>query len=100
MVRKIENRLYKVNTYANSILLEVDNNYDEDIQELRKNLEFDCIGYRLNLLAKLAEMTVMGYAIASVTEFNTDGSKPKVAYANDKDFKKIVKYYLHMMGKK
>ena len=33
-----------------------------------------------------------GYAILSVTEFNIDGSKPKVAYARDKDFKKIVKY--------
>ena len=39
-----------------------------------------------------------GIAISSVTEFNIDGSKPKVAYANNKDFKKIVKYYLKMMG--
>ena len=99
MVRKIENRLYKVNTYASSIILEVDNNYDEDVQELRQKLEFDCIGYKLNLMAKLAEMTVMGYAISSVTEFNVDGSKPKVAYASDKDFKKIVKHYLKMRGK-
>lgn len=99
MVRKIENRLYKVNTYASSIILEVDDSYDEDVKELRQKLEFDCIGYKLNLMAKLAEMTVMGYAISSVTEFNVDGSKPKVAYASDKDFKKIVKHYLKMMGK-
>lgn len=98
MVRKIENRLYKVNTYASSILLEVDDTYDEDIQELRKELELESLGYKLNLLAKLAEMTVMGYAISSVTEFNIDGSKPKVAYANNKDFKKIVKYYLRVMA--
>ena len=31
--------------------------------------------------------------VSSVTEFNIDGSKPKVAYASNKDFKKIVKYY-------
>lgn len=99
MVRKIENRLYKVNTYASSILLEVDDTYGEEVQELRKELELESLGHKLNLLAKLAEMTVMGYAISSVTEFNIDGSKPKVAYANNKDFKKIVKHYLKMMGK-
>ena len=99
MVRKIENRLYKVNTYASSFVLEVDDNYDEEVQELRKKLDLESLGYKLNLLAKLAELTVMGYAISSVTEFNVDGSKPKVAYANDKDFKKIVKHYLKMMGK-
>lgn len=98
MVRKIENKLYKVNTYASSILLEIDDTYDEDIQELRKELELESLGYKLNLLAKLAEMTVMGYAISSVTEFNIDGSKPKVAYANNKDFKKIIKYYLRVMA--
>ena len=47
----------------------------------------------MNLFAYLAELTVQGYAISSVTEFNPDGTKPKVAYANNKDFKKIVKYY-------
>ena len=98
MVRKIENRLYKVNTYAGSILLEVDDAYDEEIRELRKELVLESLGHKLNLLAKLAEMTVMGYAILSVTEFNIDGSKPKVAYANNKDFKKIVKYYLKVMA--
>lgn len=99
MIRKIENKLFKVNTYADSIILEVDDFYDEDVQEIRKGLELNCIGYKLTLFVKLAEMTVMGYAISSVTEFNANGSKPKVAYANDKDFKKIKNYYLRMMGK-
>ena len=99
MIRKIENRLYKVSTYTNSILLEVDDNYDENVQELRQNLNFDSIGYKLNLMAKLAEMTVVGYVILSVTEFNIDGSKPRVAYASNKDFKKIVKYYQSIKSK-
>ena len=30
MVRKITNRLYKVNTYAGHLILEVDDFYDED----------------------------------------------------------------------
>lgn len=98
MVRKINNRLYKVNTYANSFILEVDDDYDEDVQELRKELELESVGCKLNLLAKLAELSVSGYAILSVTEFNVDGSKPKVAYANNKDYKKIVKYYLKVMA--
>ena len=66
MIRKIENRLYKVNTYASSIILEVDNNYDEDVQELRQKLEFDCIGYKLNLLAKLAEMKILSVCVKSL----------------------------------
>lgn len=97
MVRKITNRLYKVNTYAGHMILEVDDSYDEDVQELRQKLELDSIGYKLNLLAKLAELTLIGYAISSVTEFNADGSKPKVAYASNKDFKKIIKYYQKVM---
>ena len=93
MVRKITNRLYKVNTYASCMILEVDDKYDEDVQEIRKNLELESIGYKLNLFVKLAELTANGYAILSVTEFNVDGSKPKVSYAREKDFKKILKYY-------
>lgn len=50
----------------------------------------------MNLLVYLATLTVQGYAILSVTEFNIDGSKPRVAYASNKDFKKIVKYYSKM----
>ena len=92
MIRKITNRLYKVNTYAGHMILEVDDTYDEYVQELRQELELDSLGYKLNLLAKLAELTLMGYVILSVTEFNADGSKPKVAYANNKDYIKIVKY--------
>lgn len=98
MVKKINNRLYKVNTYASSFILEVDDDYDEDVQELRKELELESVGCKLNLLAKLAELSVSGYAILSVTEFNVDGSKPKVAYANNKDYKKIVNYYLKVMA--
>lgn len=93
MVRKINNRLYKINKYASTYIIEVDNTYDKEVQRLREIISFDSLGYRLNLFAYLAELTVQGYAISSVTEFNSDGTKPKVAYANNKDFKKIVKYY-------
>lgn len=93
MVRKINNRLYKINTYSSAHIIEVDDNYDEEVQKLRKLIQFDSIGYKLNLFAYLAELTVQRYAILSVTEFNIDGSKPRVAYASNKDFKKIVKYY-------
>jgi len=67
------------------------------VQKLRKEIQLDSIGYKLNLLVYLATLTVQGYAILSVTEFNIDGRKPRVAYASNKDFKKIVKYYF---GKK
>lgn len=93
MVRKINNRLYKINTYASAHIIEIDDNYDEEVQKLRKEIQLDSLGYKLNLLVYLATLTVQGYAILSVTEFNIDGSKPRVAYASIKDFKKIVKYY-------
>lgn len=97
MVRKVNNKLYKINTYASAHIIEVDDNYDEEVQKLRKEIQFDSLGYKLNLLVYLAGLTVQGYAISSVTEYNSDGSKPRVAYVSNKDFKKIVKYYL---GKK
>lgn len=49
MVRKINNRLYKVNTYASAHIIEVDDNYDEEVQKLRKEIQLDSIGYKLNL---------------------------------------------------
>ena len=97
MVRKMNNRLYKINTYASAHIIEIDDNYDEEVQKLRKEIQLDSLGHKLNLLVYLATLTVQGYAILSVTEFNIDGSKPRVAYASNKDFKKIVKYYF---GKK
>ena len=100
MVRKINNRLYKINTYASTHIIEVDDNYDEEVQKLRKEIQFDSLGYKLNLLVYLAGLTVQGYAISSVAELNPDGSNPRVAYASNKDFKKIVKYYLGKMGRK
>ena len=66
---------------------------DEEVQKLKKEIQLDSLGCKLNLLVYLAELSVQGYAISSVTEFNSNGTKPRVAYANDKDFKKIVKYY-------
>lgn len=77
MVRKMNNRLYKINTYASAHIVEIDDNYDEEVQKLRKEIQFDSLGYKLNLLVYLATLTVQGYAI----------------YASSKDFKKIVKYY-------
>lgn len=93
MVRKVNNQLYKINTYASEMIIEVDGNYDEEVQKLRKEIQFDSFGHKLNLLVYLAGLTVQGYAISSVTEFNSNGTKSKFAYVNDKDFKKIVKYY-------
>ena len=93
MVRKINNRLYKINTYASAHIIEIDDNYDEEVQKLRKEIQLDSLGYKLNLLVYLATLTVQGYPILSVTEFNIDGSKPRVAYTSSKDFKNIVKYY-------
>ena len=95
MVRKINNRLYKINTYASGMIVEVDDNYDDEIQEMRKEIQLDSIRYKLNLLLYLAKLTTQGYAISSVTEFNINGSKPKFAYARNKDFKKIIKYLLN-----
>lgn len=95
MVKKITNQLYKVNAYAcSTMIVEVDDIYDDNVMELRKKLELDSVGHKLNLLAYLAELTSNGCIILSVTEFNVDGSKPKVAYAKEKDFKKILKHYL------
>ena len=91
--RETNNMVRKINTYASAHIIEIDDNYDEEVQKLRKEIQLDSLGYKLNLLVYLATLTVQGYAILSVTEFNIDGSKPRVAYASSKDFKKIVKYY-------
>lgn len=41
MVRKINNRLYKINTYASEMIVEVDDNYDEEVQKLRKEIQLE-----------------------------------------------------------
>ena len=81
MVRKINNRLYKINTYASEMIVEVDDNYDEEVQKLKKEIQLDSLGCKLNLLVYLAELSVQGYAISSVTEFNSNGTKPTVENA-------------------
>lgn len=93
MVREIHNELYIVNTYASRTIIEVDYDCSAEAQDIRKNLELKSQGCRLNLFMWLAEKTVDGYAIVSVTEFNPDGSKPRVAYKNDTDFKKLLKCF-------
>lgn len=65
MVRKINNRLYKINTYASEMIVEVDDNYDEEVQKLKKEIQLDSLGCKLNLLVYLAELSVQGYAISS-----------------------------------
>lgn len=93
MVRKINNRLFKINTYVSGMMIiEVDNDYTEEVQKMREEINFDSLVWKLNLLTYLAELTVQGYIILSVTELNIDGSNQRVAYAKNKDFKKIVKY--------
>lgn len=93
MTREIEGRLFKVNTYGSCKLVEISTyeNSDEAIKMLNE-LQLDCVGIKLELFIYLAELAIKGCIILSVTEFNTDGSKPKVAYAGDKDYKKIYKY--------
>lgn len=59
---------------------------------MRKEIDFDSLVWKLNLLTYLAKLTVQGYIILSVTELNIDGSNQSVAYAKNNDFKKIVKY--------
>ena len=58
MVRKINNRLFKINTYASVMIVEVDDNYTEEVQKMRKEIDFDSLGWKLNLLTYLAELTV------------------------------------------
>lgn len=50
MVRKINNRLYKINTYASEMIVEVDDNYDEEVQKLKKEIQLDSLGCKLNCL--------------------------------------------------
>lgn len=38
MVRKINNRLFKINTYASAMIVEVDDNYTEEVQKWEKKL--------------------------------------------------------------
>lgn len=59
MVRKINNRLYKINTYASEMIVEVDDNYDEEVQKLKKEIQLDSLGCKLNLLVYLAELSYM-----------------------------------------
>ena len=49
MVRKINYRLFKINTYGSKMIVEVDDHYDEQVQELRKNIQFDSIGCNTNV---------------------------------------------------
>lgn len=65
---------------------------DTIARSILNELKLDVIGWKLELFVYLAKLTNEGCVISSVTEFNSDGSKPKVAYARDKDFKKILKY--------
>lgn len=98
MVRNIENQLYKVNLSASSFILEVDADDDPENEFLRKELQLECYGSRLNLLVYLARLSASGCCLSGVTEFNVDGSRPKVAFLTDKDFKKILKYFMSRSG--
>ena len=94
MVRVIEyDKLYRINTYGRRFIVEVDSSYSEKVKEVAGQLDLTCSGYERNLLVYLAELTLQGYEILSVNELKIDGSKPKVSYKNDKDFKKLIKYF-------
>lgn len=47
MVRKMNNRLYKINTYASAHIIEIDDNYDEEVQKLQYS--YYCL-VQINLL--------------------------------------------------
>ena len=51
MVRKVNNRLYKINTYASAHIIEIDDNYDEEVQKLRKEIQLDNLGYKLTCIS-------------------------------------------------
>lgn len=90
-MRKIENRMFKINTYTNCIIVEAVNEFSEEERIFMNNNLLKVYGWKLELFMYIAELVSKGYAIQSVTEYNSDGTKPKIAYANDKDFKKILK---------
>lgn len=90
MIREINDRMYKINTHASTIIVAVDDFYDSDVQSIVNAVHPICMGYKVNLLVYLAKLTLKGYAVSSVTEFNADGSKPKISYAKDRDFLKIL----------
>lgn len=93
MVRKIEGKLFKISTYASDMLIEIDTwKISEESVKILNELKLDVVGWKLELFIHLAKLTNEGYIISSVTEFNSNGSKPKIAYTRDKDFKKILKY--------
>ena len=91
-MRKIENRMFKINTYASCFITEETNEYTEAERLFMNNNVLDVYGWKLELFMYIADLTIKGYAIQSVTEYNSDGTKPKIGYANDKDFKKILKW--------
>ena len=91
-ITRITGRIFKVDTYNGTIILEIDDFYDEDVRDIRTSLKLECCGCKFNLFVWLAQATLKGYIIQSVSEFNRDGTRPKVAYAANKDFKKILKY--------
>lgn len=90
MVRKINNRLYKINTYASEMIVEVDDNYDEEVQKLKKEIQLDSLGCKLNLLVYLAELSVQGYAISSV--FYTEWNGRPINPAGYTDFGTLIEY--------
>ena len=36
MIRKVNNRLYKINTYGSAMFVEIDDRYDECVSKIRK----------------------------------------------------------------
>lgn len=83
--------MFKINTDASCIIIEETSEYTEAERVFMNNNVLSVYGWKLELFMYIADLTARDYAIQSVTEYNSDGTKPQIAYANDKDFKKILK---------
>lgn len=88
--------MFKINTYSNCIIAEVTDEFTEEERVFINNNLLSVYGRKLELFMYIADLITKGYAIKSVTEYNPDGTMPKIAYANDKDFKKILKWKMEI----
>lgn len=84
--------MFKINTYSNCIIAEITDDLTEEERVFINNNLLSAYGRKLELFMYIADLVAKGYSIQSVTEYNSDGTKPQIAYANDRDFKKILKW--------
>lgn len=73
MARKIKGVLYRISLHGRHLFVECENKED--------------------LFRYIAQITVYGCVVMSVTEMCYDGSTPKVKVFTDKEFKRILRSY-------